>query len=560
MRRTAPILTVLALLCAGGVAAQDGKQDPASAKELEDGLYARIKTNMGVMVIRLHYRKAPSAVYSFVGLAEGTIEWEEPKTGKPQKNRPFYDGLTFHRVIKKFVVQGGCPLNDGSGDPGYTFGDEFHPDLSHDSAGVVGLANRGPNTASNGSQFYLTLNAVPHLDPRQTIFGKLVRGFDVLKAMGEVDIDDANRPKTPIVIEKVSIERKGTEARNWDPFKAARKKVPAAEGEVDPATIWKKGQETVRRLNAQLVLIQYKTAISAGLICPYDKDEAKIVADAIVDLARRKGADFGALERSYSDQHLNGQSLELSRSNPRLARLFKEGFTLKVGQVSDPIDTPIGWAVLRRVPTVMARHIVVSWKGKRYPKVTRTREQALELAKVIQANIRKGEDFLSMLEQYHDPLKAPIPPKGRGLGRTERFGPTDYAPVGPVANKLEPGAVADPVEGPDGFYIIQRVKPITVRHILISWKNNKRVPGVRRSKEEAKAMAERIARKIKDGADFEDYLEESDDKVIKGGRFEDIAPEDMVKPFSEAAFALDIDAVTEVVETAFGFHIIQRLK
>ena len=137
------------------------------------GTYATLETSQGNIVFRLFEQEAPKTVANFIGLAEGTKEFTDPKTGKKTK-RPFYDGLAFHRVIPKFMIQGGCPLGTGTGDPGYRFGDEFHPSLRHDKAGKLSMANAGPGT--NGSQFFVTVAATPWLDNKHTIFGEVVEG------------------------------------------------------------------------------------------------------------------------------------------------------------------------------------------------------------------------------------------------------------------------------------------------------------------------------------------------------------------------------------------------
>jgi len=183
----------------------------------DDGLYAVIKTSKGKFICKLFYDKTPVTVGNFVGLAEGSIAYKDPKKNTDVK-APFYDGLIFHRVIKDFVIQGGCPLGNGTGGPGYQFVDEFDPALKHDSEGILSMANSGPNT--NGSQFFITLKATPFLDGKHTVFGKVVDGMDVVKAIGNVEVDDQDKPYDDIYINKIKIIRKGKDAKAFDAVKA----------------------------------------------------------------------------------------------------------------------------------------------------------------------------------------------------------------------------------------------------------------------------------------------------------------------------------------------------
>jgi peptidyl-prolyl cis-trans isomerase A (cyclophilin A) len=168
------------------------------------GTYAVFETSQGNIVVKLLEKEAPKTVENFVGLAEGTKEFVDEVTRKKEK-RPYYDGLIFHRVIPQFMIQGGCPSGTGMGGPGYKFADEFHPSLKHSKAGKLSMANAGPGT--NGSQFFITVAATPHLDNRHTIFGEVVEGQDVADKISKVPRDASDRPRTPVVIQKLRIER-----------------------------------------------------------------------------------------------------------------------------------------------------------------------------------------------------------------------------------------------------------------------------------------------------------------------------------------------------------------
>jgi peptidyl-prolyl cis-trans isomerase A (cyclophilin A) len=173
---------------------------------VEPGIYAHFDTTEGKFTIRLFQKDAPKTVANFVGLAEGTKEWRDPATGE-RKKAPFYDGIVFHRVINGFMIQGGDPLGQGTGGPGFTFADEFHPALRHSRAGILSMANSGPNT--NGSQFFITLGPTPHLDNRHSVFGEVVEGLDVVKRIGAIPTASQDRPAKPIVMNHVTIERVG---------------------------------------------------------------------------------------------------------------------------------------------------------------------------------------------------------------------------------------------------------------------------------------------------------------------------------------------------------------
>jgi peptidyl-prolyl cis-trans isomerase A (cyclophilin A) len=173
-------------------------------KKVSGPLYATFKTSLGSIVVRLDEDKAPRTVENFVGLATGTKEWTDPKTGK-QVKRPLYNGTIFHRVIPNFMIQGGDPLGTGRGGPGYKFDDEFHPDLRHSKPGILSMANAGPNT--NGSQFFITTVPTPHLDNRHSVFGEVVQGQDVVVAIGNAPRGPNDRPLKDVVLNEVVISR-----------------------------------------------------------------------------------------------------------------------------------------------------------------------------------------------------------------------------------------------------------------------------------------------------------------------------------------------------------------
>ncbi|TAN21519.1 MAG: peptidylprolyl isomerase [Acidobacteria bacterium] len=172
---------------------------------------AAIQTDLGTITVQLFPKAAPLTVGNFIGLAEGTQKWVNPRTGKIEAGKPFYNGLTFHRVIPNFMIQGGDPLGNGSGTPGYAFANEVSPDLTFDRPGRLAMANAGPNT--NGSQFFITVAPYPSLNGNYTIFGQVISGQNVADAISQVPRDGSdNRPLTPVHIIKITIHRTATTA------------------------------------------------------------------------------------------------------------------------------------------------------------------------------------------------------------------------------------------------------------------------------------------------------------------------------------------------------------
>ncbi len=166
-------------------------------KKILTGLTAVFQTNLGEFEAELYAKECPETVWNFINLAEGRQDTDR------QGN--FYDGLIFHRVIKGFMIQGGCPIGSGTGGPGYRFQDEFDASLRHDSEGILSMANAGPGT--NGSQFFVTLGPTPHLDDRHSVFGKVVKGMEVVNSIGAVQTGPMDKPVEPVVMQAVTIKR-----------------------------------------------------------------------------------------------------------------------------------------------------------------------------------------------------------------------------------------------------------------------------------------------------------------------------------------------------------------
>ena len=197
-----PLFLTLCLTNTSCAADKEGKEKKETS--LKPGLYAIFHTSQGDITCILFEKEAPKTIDNFVGLANGTKEWTDPKTGKKVKKR-FYDGLIFHRVIPKFMIQGGDPEGTGRGGPGYRFEDEFKSDIKFDKPGMLAMANSGPNT--NGSQFFITTVPTPWLNNKHNIFGQVIEGQDVTDKIEEVKKGRGDKPLEDIVIQKLEIKR-----------------------------------------------------------------------------------------------------------------------------------------------------------------------------------------------------------------------------------------------------------------------------------------------------------------------------------------------------------------
>jgi peptidyl-prolyl cis-trans isomerase A (cyclophilin A) len=186
----------------------DAPQATAAALIRPNGPTVVMDTSMGRITCQFFQKEAPKTVANFIALAEGTKDWTDPQTHQKIHNKSLYNGTIFHRVIPDFMIQGGDPIGTGTGDPGYTFEDEFNPDLNFDVPGRLAMANSGPNT--NGSQFFITEMPTEHLNQKHTIFGQCDEpSINVVKAIARVQRDDNDKPVTPVILQKVTIVPEG---------------------------------------------------------------------------------------------------------------------------------------------------------------------------------------------------------------------------------------------------------------------------------------------------------------------------------------------------------------
>jgi peptidyl-prolyl cis-trans isomerase A (cyclophilin A) len=226
MKRLLVVAGVLASMAA--LAAEPAPASGPWTKKVQAGkdVFATLKTSQGDIVVKLFSKDAPQTVENFVGLATGEKSWTDPTTGKAMTKKPLYAGTVFHRVIPGFMIQGGDPTGTGMGDPGYRFKDEFGSGRAFDKPGILAMANAGPNT--NGSQFFITTSVPAHLTGRHTIFGEVVKGYDVVEKISNVPRSAQDRPQTPVTLTSVTLSDKGPKvAAAPAPKTAPAKKAPA---------------------------------------------------------------------------------------------------------------------------------------------------------------------------------------------------------------------------------------------------------------------------------------------------------------------------------------------
>ena len=419
----------------------------------EEGVFAKIETSKGIILVKLFFEHTPLTVSNFVGLAEGKKEWIDPNSRKKVKKR-YYDGLIFHRVIKNFMIQGGDPLANGTGGPGYTFQDEFHPDLKHDKPGIMSMANAGANT--NGSQFFITHGPTPHLDNKHTVFGEVIKGMNVVNKIEKGDL-----------IESIIIIREGEKAnafnhisveklinkRNKKLAEKNKKIIPKTKSKIDLSRVpnYKNGDDD--EISVEMIVIAYKGARSPKQNIYYDKNGARKVAEKITDLARREGIIFSDLIKQFSDLEEQSKLPLLSSKQTNMPEFLRTAFKLKVGQISDPIESVFGYLIFKRVAfdAVTASHILVTFEGAFRSTKTRSRQEANELIEKILNELKNGTKFSELARLFSD---GPSGPKGGYLGRFTRG---QMVPeFDRAVFNLKPGEISGLVETKFGYHIIKR--------------------------------------------------------------------------------------------------------
>ena len=431
-----------------------------------EGLYAHMNTTKGKISFRLFYKKAPMTVANFVSLVEfGT----NPITGDGN-SRPFYDGLTFHRIIPGIMVQGGDPKGNGFGGPGYEFEHEFHPDLRHDRPGILSMLNKGLN--SSGSLFFITLKATPIFNNKHAVFGRIVEGQVVAERLEKGDriihitIDregeKANAFDLSHYLEQVRFSARQIEIASdtyaemklKDVIKDRKKQdLPVLTGEIDPNKVPDKGQPEIDNVALSYLLVTYKGAVAAPGMPIYDRGEAKKVTRLLSEYAREKGVDFQTVIKEFSDSP--DSSIPILKKTTMNKKKYSPVFRLLPGQISDPIETPRGFMLFKREKLILIkiRHILITFKGADKSNQTRTREQALNLANNIRKQAVAGENFAELARSYSDSISATDGGLIAEIARGQANPAFDIA-----AFSLNVNEVSEVTPTPAGFQIIKRIE------------------------------------------------------------------------------------------------------
>lgn len=439
------------------------------AEDLSEGIFASMKTSKGPMLIRLHYREAPLTVANFIGLADGSMAWRDPFTLK-QENTPFYDGLTFHKVIPNIMIQGGDPKGNGHGGPGYFLDREIHLSLTHDREGILSMLNDAHY--AHGSQFLITLGPATFLDGRHAAFGEVVDGLNVLKKLEQGDrilnvkilrrgaqakafdatglLGKIRRRASEIEAEKTAARLK---ARSGSGKHTHRKDLPKITGKIDPGRVPQKDQLEIDKVALEYILITHRGALTPREYQIYEKEEAAKAAERLAQAARMEGSDFVRLAQRYSDSpEYRIRLLAKGGDHPdNLAPVFR----LKEGQVSDPMLTSKGYMIFKRVrlDLIRVRHILIAYEGAEGSTQSRAKEEARNLAERLLKRAKAGEDFAKLAQAYSDSESGK---KGGMIGEIARgitVSPFDHA-----AFRLKANEISEVTPTPAGFQIIQRIE------------------------------------------------------------------------------------------------------
>jgi cyclophilin family peptidyl-prolyl cis-trans isomerase len=441
----------------------------SAAGPVPDGLYARFDTSQGRILFRLFYKQAPMTTANFIGLAEGTMEWKDPVTGKTKKAL-FYNGLVFYQVIPDLMIQAGALEPSGQGGPGYLQDSEIDPALSHNRPGILSLLNEGPY--AHGSRFLITLAPAPFLDGRHTIIGEAVQGLEVIRKLDQGDrinsikIIRIGRPAKRFEIgpllerirsrakvisqEGESAARPGTEKRKTGD---CRKNLEELQGESDPLRVPSPDQPESDRVALEYILVTYRGAMTPREYQCYEKEEARKTAEHLSKLARMKGTDFSKTALKYSDA--TEQRIPILIKGKNVPAGIEPVFRLKEGQVSGPLLSDKGYMVFKRnkLELITVRHILIAYQGAAGSRQIRTKKEAQRMAEEIRHQALSGGDFAALAEKYSDSESA-----GKGGLLAEIARGTTLPAFDQAAFHLKVDEVSKIIPTPAGFQIIKRIE------------------------------------------------------------------------------------------------------